>query len=60
MGLFALKTSYTGYACYVRSRYVADRLAKAIHLIGLGDPIRGVKKPEVKPEVLQTHVADAL
>ncbi len=60
MGLsfLAPKTYNTGYACYVSSRYVADRLAKATHLIG--DPIRGVKKPEVGPEVLQTRVADAL
>ena len=55
--LFAPKTSNTGCAYYVRPRYVADRLAKAINLIG--DPILGVKKPEVQPEVLQTQGADA-
>ena len=36
------KTSNIGCACYVRHRYVADRLANVINLIG--DPILGVKK----------------
>ncbi len=31
--VFALKTSYTCCACYVRPRYVADRLTKVINLI---------------------------
>lgn len=36
------KTSNIGCACYVRHRYVADRLANVINLIG--DPILGVQK----------------
>ena len=51
------KTSNIGCACYVRHRYVADRLAKVTNLIG--DPILGVKKTEVKPEVLETQAAYA-
>ena len=46
--------------CHDDARYVADQLK--INLIG--DPILGVKKPAVKPEVqqevLQTQAADAL
>ncbi len=52
LSFFAPKTSNAGCACYVRSRCVAARLTKVINLIG--NPILGVKKPEVKPSVLQT------
>ena len=54
---FAPKTSITGCAYYVRPIYVADRLARAINLIG--DLILGVQKPEVQPEVLLTQSSDA-